>query len=121
MNESTARQLFELLSAFLTGASLSVFDLPFYVLRQMCPRLGALWDLFFCTAAGFLVFAAGQRFGGGIRLRFLMAVLLGAALCARLLQPVRSGLRRAAARKEPLGEDGTGKKEKAAEKCAKKR
>ena len=86
MTESTARQLFELLSAFLTGASIAILDLPFRLLRRICPRLGVLWDFLFYAIAGFLVFAAGQWCGGGVRLRFLTAALLGAALCAWVLR-----------------------------------
>ena len=112
MTESTARQLFELLSAFLTGASIAILDLPFRLLRRICPRLGVLWDFLFYAIAGFLVFAAGQWCGGGVRLRFLTATLLGAALCAWVLHSLRSALRRAAARKEALGDAAAGKMKK---------
>ena len=112
MTESTARQLFELLSAFLTGVSIAILDLPFRLLRRICPRFGVLWDFLFYAIAGFLVFAAGQWCGGGVRLRFLTAALLGAALCAWVLRSLRSALRRAAARKEALEDAAAGKMKK---------
>ena len=116
MTESTARQLFELLSAFLTGASIAILDLPFRLLRRICPRLGVLWDFLLYAIAGFLVFAAGQWCGAGIRLRFLTAALLGAALCAWVLRSApRCGAERGA-----WGRCG-GQNEKDAEKCVKKR
>ena len=43
MSESTARQLFELAFAFVTGAALGAMRFPVYILRQVFYRLAALW------------------------------------------------------------------------------
>ena len=67
MSESTARQLFELTFAFLTGAAMGTAQLPVYALRQIFPSLAALWDAVFYALAGVAVFAAGQWCSGGVR------------------------------------------------------
>lgn len=116
MSESTARQLFELTFAVLTGAALGIVYLPLYALRQMLPRLGALWDALFYALAGLAVFAAGQWCSGGVRLRFLIAAVVGAALCARLLSSLRAAVCRLAERKRQHMEERRRRKEKAREK-----
>ena len=64
MSESTARQLFELAFAFVTGAALGAMRFPVYILRQVFYRLAALWDVIFYALAGLAVFAAGQWCSG---------------------------------------------------------
>lgn len=80
MSESTARQLFELAFAFVTGAALGAMRFPVYILRQVFYRLAALWDVIFYALAGLAVFAAGQWCSGGVRPRFLTAALSDAPL-----------------------------------------
>ena len=120
MNESTARQLFELTFAFLTGAALGVMQLPVYVLRQVFRRLAALWDAVFYALAGLTVFAAGQWCSGGVRLRFLTAAIAGCALCAYLLTPLRCPARRIAERKREHREERQRRKENERKKTRKK-
>lgn len=120
MTESTARQLFELAFAFLTGAALGAAQLTFYLLRQLLPRLSALWDALFYALAGLAVFAAGQWCGGGVRLRFLAAAVIGGALCARLLALLRSAVSRLAERKRAHSEERRQRKEKERKKTRKK-
>lgn len=88
MKTSTARQLSELIFAFLTGAALGVVWLPFRCLCRWLPRFGILWDAGYYMLAGLTLFAAAQ-WCGGVRLRFLTAALLGAAVSVRLLRPLR--------------------------------
>lgn len=89
MGESTARQLFELAFAFVTGAALGAMRFPVYILRQVFYRLTALWDVIFYALAGLAVFAAGQWCSGGVRPRFLTAAIAGCVLCTYLLTPLR--------------------------------
>lgn len=93
MSESTARQLFELAFAFVTGAALGAMRFPVYILRQVFYRLAALWDVIFYALAGLAVFAAGQWCSGGVRPRFLTAAIVGCVLCTYLLTPLRRPVR----------------------------
>ena len=120
MSESTARQLFELTFAFLTGAAMGTAQLPVYALRQIFPSLAALWDAVFYALAGVAVFAAGQWCSGGVRLRFLTASVAGWALCAYLLTPLRRPVRRLAERKRERREERQRRKEEDREKARKK-
>lgn len=106
--------------AFLTGAVLGIAELPFYAFRQLLPRLGALWDALFYALAGLAVFAAGQWCGGGVRLRFLAAAVIGGALCARLLAPLRAAVSRLAEGKRAHREERRQRKEKERKKTRKK-
>ena len=120
MSEPTARQLFELVFAFLTGAALGAAELPFYVLRQASRRLGALWDALFYALAGLTVFAAAQWCSGGVHPRFLTAAIAGGALCADLLSPLRRSVRRLAERKREQREEQRQGKEKRRDETRKK-
>lgn len=120
MSESTARQLFELTFAFLTGAAMGTAQLPVYALQQIFPGLAALWDAFFYALAGMVVFAAGQWCSGGVHLRFLTASVAGWALCAYLLSPLRRRVRRLAERKREHREERRRRKEEEREKARKK-
>ena len=120
MSESTARQLFELAFAFMTGAALGVMRFPVYVLRQVFHQLAALWDALFYTLAGLAVFAAGQWCSGGVRPRFLTAAIAGCALCAWLLTPLRRPVRRIAERKREHREEQRRRKENERKKTRKK-
>lgn len=120
MSESTARQLFELTFAFLSGAAMGTAQLPVYALQQIFPGLAALWDAFFYALAGMVVFAAGQWCSGGVRLRFLTASVAGWALCAYLLSPLRRRVRRLAERKREHREERRRRKEEEREKARKK-
>lgn len=120
MSESTARQLFELTFAFLTGAAMGTAQLPVYALQQIFPGLAALWDAFFYALAGMVVFAAGQWCSGGVHLRFLTASVAGWALCAYLLSPLRRRARRLAERKRERREERRRRKEEEREKARKK-
>lgn len=120
MSESTARQLFELTFAFLTGAAMGTAQLPVYALRQIFPSLAALWDAVFYALAGVAVFAAGQWCSGGVRLRFLTASIAGWALCAYLLSPLRRRVCRLAERKREHREERRRRKEEEREKARKK-
>lgn len=120
MSESTARQLFELTFAFLTGAAMGTAQLPVYALQQIFPGLAALWDAFFYALAGMVVFAAGQWCSGGVHLRFLTASVAGWALCAYLLSPLRHRVRRLAERKRERREERRRRKEEEREKARKK-
>ena len=117
MTESTARQLFELAFAFLTGAVLGVAELLFYALRQTARRLGVLWDALFYALAGLVVFAAAQWCSGGVRPRFLAAAIAGSALCAHLLAPLRRSVRRLAERKREQREERRREREKTQDKA----
>ena len=88
MTVSAVQQIIELLCGFLMGAALVFLELPFRLMRRALPRLGLCWDILFYLFAGFLAFAAGQ-WCGGVRLRFIVCALLGAALCGGLLAPLR--------------------------------
>ena len=105
MTVSTAQQLAELLSAFLTGALLALTGLPFRALRRILPRLRPVCDIAFYTLAALVLFAAGQWCSGGIRLRFLAAAAIGAALCAGLLRTVRCSADRLLTRKRKSTEE----------------
>lgn len=105
MGESTARQLFELAFAFVTGAALGAMRFPVYILRQVFYRLTALWDVIFYALAGLAVFAAGQWCSGGVRPRFLTAAIVGCVLCTYLLTPLRHPVRRLAERKREHREE----------------
>ena len=120
MSESTARQLFELTFALLTGAAMGTAQLPVYALQQIFPGLAALWDAFFYALAGMVVFAAGQWCSGGVHLRFLTASVAGWALCAYLLSPLRRRVRRLAERKREHREERRRRKEEEREKARKK-
>ena len=105
MTVSTVQQLAELLSAILTGALLAVAGLPFCALRRILPRLRPVCDIVFYALAALVLFAAGQWCSGGIRLRFLVAAAVGAALCAGLLRPVRRSADRLLTRKRKSAEE----------------
>ena len=120
MSESTARQLFELTFAFLTGAAMGTAQLPVYALQQIFPGLAALWDAFFYALAGMVVFAAGQWCSGGVHLRFLTASVAGWALCAYLLSPLRRRVCLLAERKREHREERRRRKEEEREKARKK-
>ena len=109
MSESTARQLFELAFAFVTGAALGAMRFPVYILRQVFYRLAALWDVIFYALAGLAVFAAGQWCSGGVRPRFLTAAIVGCALCTYLLTPLRRPVRRLAERNSGAEKKMSGK------------
>lgn len=120
MGVSTARQLFELAFAFVTGAALGVMRFPVYVLRQVFYRLAALWDVIFYALAGLAVFVAGQWCSGGVRPRFLTAVIAGCVLCTYLLTPLRRPVRRLAERKREHREEQRCRKENERKKTRKK-
>ena len=102
---STVQQLAELLSAFLTGALLAVAGLPFCALRRILPRLRPACDIVFYALAALVLFAAGQWCSGGVRLRFLVAAAIGAALCAGILRPVRHSVGRLLTRNRKSAEE----------------
>lgn len=110
------QQLAELLSAFLTGALLAVTELPFRALRRILPRLRTVCDVVFYALAALALFAAGQWFSGGIRLRFLAAAAVGAALCACLLRPVWRSANRLLVRKRKIREEQREPRQKKVEK-----
>ena len=120
MSESTARQLFELAFAFVTGAALGAMRFPVYVLRQVFYRLAALWDVIFYALAGLVVFAAGQWCSGGVRPRFLTAAIAGCVLCTYLLTPLRRPVSRLAERKREHREEQRCRKENERKKSRKK-
>ena len=116
MTVSTVQQLAELLSAFLTGALLAAAGLPFCALRHILPRFRPVCDIVFYTLAALVLFAAGQWCCGGVRLRFLAAAAAGAALCARLLRPIRRSADRLLARKRTDAEEQKEPRQKKVEK-----